>query len=188
MKPDKREIILDTALDLFSQRGYFNTSVHDIQKQANVSIGSIYHYFKNKEAIAKALFDELSHTMAKAMIDIMEKHTTAHDRCREVISYLFTMTEENPQVMHYILYAKHKEFLPDQKPVCSSRPFELMKEMVIQGMEDGEIRQVDPNVAATSIFGGAIRLTHLRLDGALEKHLSEYLNECWQCAWRSVGQ
>lgn len=188
MKPDKREIILDTALELFTERGYFNTSVHDIQKQADVSIGSIYHHFKNKEAIAKALFDELASTMAKAMSDIMENHATAHDRCREVIFYLFKMAEENSQIMHYILYAKHKEFLPNQKPVCSSRPFELMKDMVVQGMEDGEIRQLDSNIAATSVFGGAIRLIHLHLDGALERHLSDCLDECWQCAWRSVSQ
>ena len=187
MKTDKREIVLGAALELFSKRGYFNTSIHDIQKQANVSVGSIYHHFKNKEAIAKALFDELAYTMAKAMNDIMGRYTTAHDRCRNVISYLFKMTEENPQIMHYLLYAKHQEFLPDQKPVCSSRPFELMKNMVVQGMEEGEIRQLDPNIAATSVFGGAIRLIHLRLDGALERDLSECLDECWQCAWRSVS-
>ena len=187
MKIDKREIILNTALELFTKQGYFNTSVHDIQKQANVSIGSIYHHFKNKEAIAKALFDESANSMAEVITEIIEQHTTAHDRCREVVSYLFKMTEENPQIMNYILYAKHKEFLPDQKPVCSSRPFELMKGMVIQGMEDGEIRQLDPNIAATSVFGGPIRLIHLRLDGALDKQLSECLDECWQCAWRAIS-
>ncbi|MCG8083292.1 MAG: TetR/AcrR family transcriptional regulator, partial [Candidatus Thiodiazotropha taylori] len=34
--------ILSTALDLFVERGYHNVSIHDIQKMANVSIGSIY--------------------------------------------------------------------------------------------------------------------------------------------------
>ncbi|PUB89029.1 MAG: TetR family transcriptional regulator, partial [gamma proteobacterium symbiont of Ctena orbiculata] len=37
--------ILDTALDLFVERGFHNVSIHDIQKQANVSIGSIYNHF-----------------------------------------------------------------------------------------------------------------------------------------------
>ncbi len=188
MTSNKHQLILDTALELFTKRGYFNTSVHDIQKQANVSIGSIYHHFKNKEAIAKALFDDLADTMAKAMSDIMVNYSTAHDRCREVISYIFKITEDSPQTMNYILYAKHKEFLPDQKPVCSSRPFELMKDMVVQGMENGEIRQLDPDIAATSVFGGAIRLIHLHLDGVLGRELAECLDECWQCAWRSVSR
>ena len=186
MKVDKREIILDTALDLFTDMGYFNTSVHDIQKQAEISIGSIYHHFKNKEAIAKALFDDLTFSMGQAMSEIMEKYSSAHDRCHAVISYIFNITEEHPQTMNYMLYAKHKEFLPDQKPVCSSRPFEIMKQMVVEGMAEGEIRKMDPNIAATSIFGGAIRLIHLRLDGVLDCPLQECFDDTWQCAWRSV--
>ena len=37
--------MLRTALQLFTEQGYFNTSVHDIARTAKVSIGSIYHYF-----------------------------------------------------------------------------------------------------------------------------------------------
>lgn len=88
--------------------------------------------------------------------------------------------------MQYLLYAKHKEFMPDEKPVCSSRPFSLMKNMVVEGIERGEILKMDPNVAAVSIFGGAIRLLFLRMDGVLEDKLSNYLNQIWDCAWRSV--
>lgn len=184
---DRRQLVLDTALSLFTSRGFFNTSVHDIQRAADVSIGSIYHRFKNKEGIAKALYDDLVDRMAQAMGEIMTASESAHDRCRAVIGYLFDLTETAPQTMQYILYAKHREFLPGEKPVCSSKPFELMKIMVAEGMERGEIRQIEPYVAATSIFGGAIRLVYLRLDGVLPQPLPEYLEATWVCAWRSVA-
>ena len=184
---DKRDLVLSAALRLFSERGYFNTSVHDIQRQANVSIGSIYHYFGNKEAIAKALFGHIESKMNDVISQIMNVHTTAHDRCQAVMSYLFDITEESRDAMHYMLYAKHQEFMPEEKPVCSSRPFALMKQMVIEGIEDGDIRPVDPNVAAVTIFGGAIRLIFLRLDGVLDNPLPAYLEECWECAWRAVS-
>ncbi|MGB3209439.1 MAG: TetR/AcrR family transcriptional regulator [Desulforhopalus sp.] len=183
---DRQEAILSVALKLFTERGYFNTSVHDIQKQAQVSIGSIYHHFENKEAIAKALFVHIEESMNMVIGRIMKDHSTAHDRCKAVISYFFDTAEQNPEAMQYMLYAKHQEFMPDEKPVCSSRPFTLMKEMVICGMENGEIRTMDPNVAAVLIFGGAIRLIFLRMDGALENVLSSYLHECWEGAWRGV--
>ena len=89
--------------------------------------------------------------------------------------------------MHYMLYAKHQEFMPEEKPVCSSRPFTFMKQMIIEGIEAGEIRRIDPNVAAVAIFGGAIRLIFLRLDGVLENPLPSYLEECWECAWKGVA-
>jgi AcrR family transcriptional regulator len=184
---DRKEQILTVALRLFSEHGYFNTSVHDIQKQAKVSIGSIYHHFGNKEAIAKTLFTHIESSMNDVISNIMAKHATAHDRCKAIITYLFDITDRQPDTMHFMLYAKHQEFMPEEKPVCSSRPFILMKNIVIQGIEDGTIRNLDPNVVAVTIFGGAIRLIFLRLDNALENPLQMYLEDCFACAWRGVA-
>jgi len=181
--PERRQVILATALGLFTERGYFNTSVHDIQRQAGVSIGSIYHHFKNKEAIAKALFDGMVEEMTRKMEEIGTAYTTAYDRCRAVVAYLFDLTEKYPEAMQYVLYAKHREFMPNEKPICSSRPFEMMKQMVVDGIERGEIRRMEPIVAATSLFGGALRLIYLRLDGVLTEPLPVYLDEVWECAW-----
>lgn len=184
---DRRELILTTAVKLFSRRGYFNTSVHDIQKESNVSIGSIYHHFGNKEAIAEALFRHFESVMSEIVSGIVADYDTAHDRCYAVIAYLFQFTEEHPDAMHYMLYAKHKEFMPESIPICSSRPFTMMKKVVEEGAADGEIRPMEIGVAAAAIFGGALRLIHLRLDQVLENRLETYLDECWDCAWRGVA-
>lgn len=183
---ERRNTILSVALKLFTEKGYFNTSVHDIQADAQVSIGSIYHHFGNKEAIAKALFLDLEEKMNEAISGIKQSHDTAHDRCKAVISYLFSLSEAQPRIMQYMLCSKHREFLPNEKPVCSSRPFALMKEMVGEGMAKGEIRKMDINVAAVSVFGASVRLISLRMDGVLEHPLEYYLDECWACAWRGV--
>jgi AcrR family transcriptional regulator len=184
---DRRTLILQAALSLFTTRGYFNTSVHDIRREADVSIGSIYHYFKNKEAIAQALYDGLIGNMALAVEKAAREHRTAHDRCQAVIVYLYELTESSPEAMQFILYARHREFLPGEKPICSSRPFEMMKTMVEDGIDQGEIRDLEPMVAATSLFGGPIRMIYLRLDGVLKEPLPKHLEQTWQCAWRSVA-
>ncbi|MES9977081.1 MAG: TetR/AcrR family transcriptional regulator, partial [Candidatus Thiodiazotropha sp.] len=63
--------ILSTALDLFVERGFHNVSIHDIQKQANVSIGSIYNHFGGKEGVAKALFYHLIREMEELVEDVI---------------------------------------------------------------------------------------------------------------------
>ncbi|MGA7800146.1 MAG: helix-turn-helix domain-containing protein [Gammaproteobacteria bacterium] len=77
--------ILETALQLFSRNGYFNTSVHDIRRAGGISIGAIDHHFPGKEAIASALYEELVDRMDRVMVDIMADHRAAHDRCRAVV-------------------------------------------------------------------------------------------------------
>ncbi len=181
------EQVLGAALDLFTEQGYFNTSIPDIVKASTVSTGSIYHYFRDKEGIARQLYETLLERMETAFAQIEATHETTHDRCWAVVELLFRMTEEEPAVMRFMLFSRHREFIPDQKPVCSSRPFVQMREMVTAGMRSGEVREMAPIVAASAVFGGALRLIQLRLDGILDAPLPEYLDEIWQCAWRSVA-
>ncbi len=47
--------MLATALDLFSQKGYHNVSMHEIAEKAEFAIGTLYKFFQNKEDLYKAL-------------------------------------------------------------------------------------------------------------------------------------
>ncbi len=179
--------VLDVALQLFSTRGFFNTTVQDIAREAEVSIGSIYHHFQDKEAIGRALYDHLVARMANALDAIAKTHTTAHDQCRAVVELLFQLAEEEPALMAYMLHTQHQEFMPGQAPVCSSQPFTQMRAMVAAGMETGEIRPMDSLVAATTLFGGPLRMISLRLDKILEIPLQRYTNPVWEAAWRAIA-
>lgn len=182
-----REKILGASLVLFTQRGYFNTSVPDIARTAQVSVGSIYHYFKDKEDVARALYVGLMEGLQGELDRIAQQHASAHDRCYAVMAMLFDLTEANREAMDFMLYAKHREFLPSERPVCSSKPFETMREFVRNGMTQGEIRKLDVMVATSCLFGGAIRLINARLDGVLAEPLPGRMESVWECAWRSVA-
>ena len=182
-----RENILGASLVLFTQRGYFNTSVPDIARTAQVSVGSIYHYFKDKEDVARALYVGLMEGLQVELDRIAQQHIAAHDRCRAVMAMLFDLTESNREAMDFMLYAKHREFLPSERPVCSSKPFETMRDFVKSGMTQGDIRNIDVMVATSCLFGGAIRLITARLDGVLTEPLPDRMDSVWECAWRSVA-
>ncbi|MBV2123121.1 MAG: TetR/AcrR family transcriptional regulator [Candidatus Thiodiazotropha sp. (ex Ctena orbiculata)] len=178
--------ILSTALDLFVERGYHNVSIHDIQKMANVSIGSIYNHFGGKEGVAKALYYHLIREMEELVADVIDENLSFRESCNRIISLLFQYTESKRNIVAYVLHAKHQEFLPDEPPICSSTPFKTMRNIVQRGMESGEIRDGDPWVVASGVFGGAIRLIHLRLDGVLNVPLPELYDELIDCMWHGM--
>jgi len=186
VEPGRQEVILDAALRLFTAKGYFNASVHDIRREADVSIGSIYHHFKNKEGVARALYERLVEQVNQVVEEAVARHATTHDRCREVMARFFELTEASPATMQYVLYNRYQEFMPDAQSICL-RPFQIMRQAVDEGIAAGEIRSMDPVVAVAAIFGGALRIIGLRLDGILPIPVPEYLDEVWACAWRSVA-
>lgn len=52
---DTKQIILDSALNLFSQKGFKGATMRDIAEQANISLGLTYSYFNNKEELLKEI-------------------------------------------------------------------------------------------------------------------------------------
>lgn len=63
---DKREAILRAATKVFAGKGYFNSKVADIAKEAGIADGTVYLYFKSKDEILHSIFD-------RAMAEFIEE-------------------------------------------------------------------------------------------------------------------
>ena len=66
-KQAQRQEMLDAALELFSNKGYRNVSMHEIAEKAEFAIGTLYNFFKNKEDLYKALISEQSNKFSIAL-------------------------------------------------------------------------------------------------------------------------
>src|SRR5829696_6865868 len=54
-----KALILDTALEMFRERGYEETTMRAIAKKAGVSLGNAYYYFRSKEYLIQAFYQRL---------------------------------------------------------------------------------------------------------------------------------
>lgn len=69
--PAKREQILDGAWRVFSRQGFDAASMNDITREAGVSKGTIYVYFRNKEDLFAALIDQHRLRFAESLRDVL---------------------------------------------------------------------------------------------------------------------
>jgi TetR/AcrR family transcriptional regulator, repressor for uid operon len=92
---DRRAQILDAAVVCFAKRGFHQASMHDISAEAGISVGLIYRYFQNKEAVIAAMADRHK----KRIHEILESARQAPS-LRESLETLFTAHcgEAEPQV------------------------------------------------------------------------------------------
>ncbi len=63
--------MLAAALDLFSEKGYHNVSMHEIAKRAEFAIGTLYKFFKNKEDLYKALMMEKAEEYHRVLMGVL---------------------------------------------------------------------------------------------------------------------
>src|SRR5256714_12137725 len=110
---DRRAQILEAALVCFAQRGFHQTSMHDISTEAGISVGLIYRYFANKEAVISAMADRHKHEIqevlerarqAPTLLESLEILFTAHccENSPKVLSAfvvdLYAEASRNPQI------------------------------------------------------------------------------------------
>ncbi len=69
-----RSDILAVALELFSEKGYYNVSMHEIAERAEFSIGTLYKFFKNKEDLYKALMMEKAVEFHRMLSEVLSKN------------------------------------------------------------------------------------------------------------------
>jgi len=68
-----RRQMLTTALELFSEKGYHNVSMHEIAKRAEFAIGTLYKFFKNKEDLYKALMMEKAEEHHRVLMGVLSE-------------------------------------------------------------------------------------------------------------------
>src|SRR5437764_4564752 len=114
---DRRCQILDAALVCFAKRGFHQTSMHDISAEAGISVGLIYRYFENKEAVISAMAarhkEEIQQMLERArrapnLLESLEILFTAHcceNEPRLVSAFvvdLYAEASRNPHVAHLV--------------------------------------------------------------------------------------
>ena len=72
-KENRCNTILKAAETLFARKGYHQTSIEEIADLAEVSTGSVYFYFKNKEELLIKLMQEIGHDLRKSMGEEFQK-------------------------------------------------------------------------------------------------------------------
>ena len=92
---ESRKKLIESALLLFSTKGYYNTNMREISRTAGLSTGIFYHYFENKESLYMTLIEEYlkeSYEMMKQIVavpDRVDSKEEAEIELKKMMNYLF---------------------------------------------------------------------------------------------------
>ena len=140
------QLILDTASQLFFQKGYDKTTLQDIIDATHLSKGAIYHHFASKEAILIAVVDRIGDFNSAVLAEIRDKKgLNGAEKLRELfrtsmrlsfqgkILHMLPFLIENPKFMALQMQSILGEAAPDYT-------LPILKE----GIADGSIRTDHP--------------------------------------------
>jgi AcrR family transcriptional regulator len=114
----RRKQILDAARTLLLKRGISSTSMNRIARDAELSVGTIYIYFKNKEELYAELQEEGLNILYDKVKEAKDKVSKPKDKLREIALAYLDFSEENRSyfdIINYFLSSPEVIFPPHLK-------------------------------------------------------------------------
>jgi AcrR family transcriptional regulator len=138
---------LDAAVACFSQLGYEQTTMAHVRQRAGASTGSIYHHFKSKEQLARALYLEgIREAQANGLAVLIKQRSTERGIMALVSSYL-DWVDTHREWARFLLSMRHAEFMVSAEGELSAmnRATERAAlDWLEQRIAAGELPRLDP--------------------------------------------
>ena len=154
--PAKRDRILRAAISIFSRKGYFNSKISEIARQAGVADGTIYLYFKNKDDLLISLFEE---KMGEVVDDVKKRVAEGGDalsRLRIFIRNHMELLVREAGLIEVIQVElrQSNKFMKEYVPVQFLEYLDVISAILEQGKREGTFRSdLNVTLARRAIFG-----------------------------------
>jgi AcrR family transcriptional regulator len=157
---ETRAKIIESAIKLFSTRGFNAASVDDICKEAGISKGAFYHHFKSKQELFLALLDSWLQTIDNA-IEASKDKTVPETFMQmiEAFPYIFESAGEGlPIFLEFWLQASRDEKIWQASIAPYRRYHKHFTLLIKKGVDEGSFVEVDPELASRMIVSTAMGL------------------------------
>lgn len=162
-KKEKKDQIIQAALQVFTKKGFAKTTINDIAHAAGIGKGTVYEYFAHKEEIINHSFHYFMHAMELDFQEILILEIPAKEKFIGILEgFSQFLSPENMQLMELMLdfwaegiKTKHSEgFLADEMRKFYHSYREIFADIIIEGMQDGSFKKdVNPRSTASMIIG-----------------------------------
>jgi TetR/AcrR family transcriptional regulator, fatty acid metabolism regulator protein len=154
--PEKYQRILEAAIDVIAQRGFFNARVSDIANGAGVADGTIYLYFKNKEQILMAAISTAFSVFMERARAELKKSTDPRQQLRSLAAlHLGGLgANRNLAIVFQTELRQSARFLAQFSQHQLKQYFDLIREIVREGQRIGIFRsELSDKIVANCFFG-----------------------------------
>jgi AcrR family transcriptional regulator len=98
----RREVLLDAAARVFAAHGYHAASIEQIAGQAGITKPVIYHHFRSKKQLHRAVFQHYARQLL-ATAASHGQHGTLKERFRDLVAGMFAFAHEQPHIWQLLL-------------------------------------------------------------------------------------
>ena len=140
---DKYRRILNAAVKVFAEQGFYQSTISQIAREARVADGTIYLYFKNKDDILVQFFSFKTAQVFERFRNSVDRADSAIEKLRNLIrSHLEAFQRDRSMAVVYQTETHQTSRLAEPQIKAMSKMYlDIISEIVEQGQQEGSIRK-----------------------------------------------
>lgn len=153
---DKHKRILDAAVKVFAQKGFFQSKVSEIAREAGVADGTIYLYFRNKDDLLISIFEVKMQEVISRFRAAIDEQSDAVSKLDCLIKMHLAEFQANPDLaaVFQVELRQSSRFMRESDKIELKRYLDLIEDIVQQGQMEGTFREGLPKgLIKRLIFG-----------------------------------
>ena len=180
-KQQKKDQIIQKALELFASKGFYSTTIPDIAASLKMSVGNMYNYFKSKDILAHEVIKFVSFYFGKKLREINDQDISTEEKTKKIVKVYFNIAVTNPEMIDYFLrvYLSTREVFKNgcEGMICVS---EFVTEVMVyfeEGVRCGDLRDQEFFSAFGLFMGYLGGMVFLNGEEMLPRNLEEYAED-----------
>jgi AcrR family transcriptional regulator len=152
----RRDQVIDVARRLFGERGTTDVSMEEIASEAGVARSTVYVYFANRDELLRACLQRMHEQLTDGIAQTWGEEPEPALRLERLIIEMLARVDESPAFFRLALVtqgtpARGAEAVGTELALISLSIARLIRDLVVEGVERGEFRSMDPDLATTLI-------------------------------------
>ncbi|OHB57253.1 MAG: hypothetical protein A2Y12_16825 [Planctomycetes bacterium GWF2_42_9] len=146
--------ILNTAMDLFSEKGFHNVSMQDIAARSEYAVGTLYNFFQSKEQLFDELRNDCADKILQILCPILESEKPEKEKIQSFIMHHLDLAEQNLKFIK--LYVAEYGTLTVSEEAHANKVKKVLKEKIFgvlnSGIKAKIFKPVDIEIYILSLF------------------------------------
>ncbi|MEN8246210.1 MAG: TetR/AcrR family transcriptional regulator [Thermodesulfobacteriota bacterium] len=140
---DKYQRILEAAIKVFAEQGFFQSTIAQVAREAGVADGTIYLYFKNKDDILVQFFNYKTKQVFSGFREEVNKGDNAVEKLRNLVRRHLAEFQRDRNMAILYQSETHQSFrlAEEQIKEMSNMYLDIVAEIVEQGQQEGLMRK-----------------------------------------------
>lgn len=155
-KEEKSLRILDAAMRIFARKGFYNATIADVAKVAEVAEGTIYLYFKNKDDLLISIFEHSMDLFIEEAQKELAGVADPKEKLKRFIGLHLRLVQKNPELAQVlqIELRQSSKFMKEYEGGKFSDYLNVVRGILEEGQASGIFRKdLEPRILRRAIFG-----------------------------------